>query len=135
MYLWSGQKEKAVNKKKAMTIENSRWDKEKMFFLTKEEQVEITSYEELFNCANQCLIDYDVDVDRFGRNRVDVLFVRLCMAVHSLFSTTDFESLSCKKHGNIYRVRVEWSNGGILDMELSALVEVVEHQCMARKQI
>ena len=60
-------------------IENTRWDKEKMFFLTKTEHVEITSLEEMFNCGNQCLIDCNVEVDRFGRNRIDMLFIQLCI--------------------------------------------------------
>ena len=116
-----------------MTIGNSRWDKGKMFFLSKEEQIEITSYEELFNCANQCLIDYDVEVDRFGRNKIDMLFVRLCMAIHSLCTAEEFKSLSCKKDGDVYRTRVEWTAGGSFEYDLEAVVKIVEHLCKTKK--
>jgi len=66
-------------------IENTRNDIEKMFFLTKTEQIVISSMDEVFNCANQCLYDPhnpELAFDRFGRNYLDRQFVQLCLVVH-----------------------------------------------------
>jgi len=82
-------------------IENSRDNVEKMFFLTKTDGVEISSFEEAFNCGNQALHDPqrpDLEFDRFGRNYTDRLFVELCMTIYILFLGEEcrFKFLSCK---------------------------------------
>jgi hypothetical protein len=109
-------------------IENSRWDKEKMFFLTKTEQVEITSFEELFNCGNQCPIDHNVEVDRFGRNLIDQSFVHLCDMIYLYLSckADSFKSLSCKRVGDKYAVCLLLRDE-TLEMELNEmLAEIVK---------
>ena len=119
-------------------IENTRWDKEKMFFLTRTDGVEITSFEEVFNCGNQALLDPrrpDLDFDRFGRNYTDRQFVELCMTIYLLFICEEgqFQHLSCRKVGEQYIVRLELSNE-TLEMELSEMVALLPQRIKNRGQ-
>jgi hypothetical protein len=114
-------------------IENSRDNVEKMFFLTRTDGVEISSFEEVFNCANQCLLDTrrpDLEFDRFGRNYLDRQFVGLCQVIYIylLCNQDIFQSLSCKKDGNKYIVRLQLSNE-TLESELTEMVELIAQRC------
>jgi hypothetical protein len=110
-------------------IENSRDNVEKMFFLTRTDGVEITSFEEVFNCGNQCLLDPkrpDLEFDRFGRNYLDRQFVGLCEVIYICFlcNSNMFQSLSCKKDGDKYIVRLQLSNE-TLELELNEMIELI----------
>ena len=103
-----------------------RWDKERMFFLTRVEQVEVSSMEEVFNCGNQCLLDpnnKDLEFDRFGRNYLDRQFVLLCMTIWAWKTILPFKSLFCRKDGERYVARLELSD------ETLEMVESLEKRC------
>ena len=111
-------------------IENARRDKNRFFFLTRIDEVEISSFREVFNCANQCLLSCDKEVDEFGRNSLDRMFVRLCHAVYILLLAQEkrFKSLSCKKFGEQYVARLELSDE-ILEMGLADMTALIEQRC------
>ena len=116
-------------------IENTRHDVKKMFFLTKTNGVEITSFQEVFNCGNQALLDPrrpDLDFDKFGRNYTDRQFVELCFNIYRSFliKQDSFQLLSCKKVDDQYIARLELSNE-TLEMELSEMVVLLEERCKA----
>jgi len=118
-------------------IENSRDNVEKMFFLTKTDGVEISSFEEVFNCGNQCLLNPrrpDLEFDRFGRNYTDRLFVELCMTIYILFHDEErrFKSLFCKKVGDQYSVRLKLSDE-IFEMELSEMIATLAQRFQTEK--
>ena len=116
-------------------LEKYGWDG-KFFLLTRDHTVEITSvgggyddvpmYEKgsLFHYANQCEGMRDTEpnekVDRFGRNYLDRLFVRLCLYIYLyVFPDNPFKSLTSRKDGDRYMVRVQYDD---VDLEM----EVVE---------
>ena len=117
-------------------IENTKDNREKMFFLTRTDGVEISSFEEVFNCGNQALYDPkrpDLEFDRFGRNYLDRQFIALCEVIYYFFleQKDSFKHLSCKKVGGHYIVRLELNNE-TLEMELSEMVTAMSQRCKER---
>ena len=101
-----------------------------MFFLTRDSDVEITCVGHspykvggLYHYARQgILADSTEELDAFGRNKTDRLFIQICEAVFNFVSWRDGEmlhSLSCKKEGDKYMARVRYND---VDLEM----EVVE---------
>jgi hypothetical protein len=109
-----------------------------MFFLTRDGDIEIT-YTDVFHYANQCLYEQCIteELDKFGRNYVDKLFIWLCNLVHLLptVADVDVERLSCKKDGDRYIVRLQLSNE-TLELELSEMVALLErkYNCVSKNQ-
>jgi hypothetical protein len=117
------------------------WNKDNMFFLTRDGDIEITEYDKLFYYGNQCLADgsrVKEEPDVFGRNYTDKLFIQLCIIVHIhlVYAPNTFQSLSCKKVGERYEVRLEllgdqFTGDETLEMELSEMVALFEERCRA----
>jgi len=105
------------------------FDKDKFFFLTRDGDIEVTEYDKLFYFGNQCLAGSRVteQIDEFGRNYTDKLFIRLCLIAHIyLVGKEDtFKSLSCRKDGERYIARLELV-GMTLEYELGFMVDLVE---------
>jgi hypothetical protein len=116
-----------------------------MFFLTRDGNVEITEvgypkYKPggLYHYARQSVLaDSTDELDAFGRNRTDRLFIRLCDAVFGMMMGKEdsFKSLTCKKDGDGYKVLVQLNvevNGREMlsetEGELANVVEVFEQQ-------
>ena len=111
------------------------WDG-KFFLLTRDHTVEITETGEddynkkgtLFFYANQ--VSYKPTeregVDKFGRNYIDLLFLQVCIGVQCLCVFADpqrcFHSLTTRKDGDRYLVRVRWD-----DMDVEIEVEEAFH--------
>jgi len=103
------------------------WNKDNMFFLTRDNPVEITSVEDLSRYANQCLFDVKEEPDEFGRNYIDKMFIGLCMELDAFVTCTHepdvvFKSLSCEKIGDEYMACVKYDDV-ILEMELVKMVD------------
>jgi hypothetical protein len=114
------------------------WNKDNMFFLTRACAIEIPHSDDewehgLFHYANQCSLPGGhlvADLDEFGRNQIDKLFIRLCLIVHIYVMGNDdvkFKRLSCKKIGARYVTRLEFSNE-TLEMELPEMVALLEQR-------
>ena len=114
------------------------WTKDNMFFLTRDGDIEISHSDDdwehcLFHYANQVSLPgcHLVEgVDEFGRNRIDRLFIRLCVLIHVyVICNTEimFKSLSCKKDGSEYRVHLELNNE-TLEQSLAEMVSVFERR-------
>jgi hypothetical protein len=109
------------------------WNANNMFFLTRDGDIEITCVKKLlFHYANQCLLGNtwkSKDLDDFGRNYYDKTFIRLCIDVYSYvcYEEEKFKSLSCKKTGDEYIVRLEFGEE-ILEMELVQMAEYLEQK-------
>jgi len=115
------------------------WRPEVMFFLTRDGDIEITSYgfpeinAGLYYYGGQCLRNYgtkpdDPEFDEFGRNRIDRQFVLLCMDVIWLLMDNNgatFISLSCKKADDKYIVRLQLTDE-TLEAELLEMIQLVE---------
>jgi len=107
-------------------------DRAALFYLTKNECVEVLSAQEAFLYANQYLLPCDEEVDDLGRNRTDRAFLRLCDLAYvydsmSNVPNSEFKSLSCKKVGDNYHVRLVLSNE-TLEMELFDMVELLQQR-------
>ena len=108
----------------------------KFFLLTRDHTVEITETGEdnynkkgtLFFYANQCYCQNDNtsedELDKFGRNYLDRMFIALCIQVQCLcvFSTFPkvFHSLTTRKEGDKYLVRVQYDDED-LEMEVKEM--------------
>ena len=111
----------------------------KFFLLTRDHTVEITTvgggYDDvpihekgcLFHYANQC--SYEIrkittDIDKFGRNYLDKMFIALCMYIHCevYFPTPKkmFKLLTTRKEGDKYIVRVQYDDVD-LEMEIEEM--------------
>ena len=132
-----------------MTIDKERnnimktiggWNSENMFFLTRDGDIEITTFG-YPKCENGGLYHYyrqgiDVqnlnELDEFGRNRIDRQFIRLCGFVFGYLMNNEntFQSLSCKKVGDQFVARLELT-GMTLEYELEFMVELIEKMCSA----
>lgn len=78
--------------------------------------------------ANQFLYERPKEtLDKFGRNYLDKMFVQLCIYIYNPTKKHEFKSLSCKKVGDEYMVRLERGDE-ILEMELLAMVALFEEQ-------
>ena len=114
-----------------------------MFFLTRDGDVEITSYDYperkkggLYHYAWQGIeTNSQEELDAFGRNYTDRLFIRLCDTVFGMVMGKEdtFKSLSCKKVGDQYVVRLELSDE-TLELELTEMIAVLEQRCRARAE-
>ena len=114
-----------------------KWNKNNKFFLTRDGDIEILHSDdrwewELFHFVDQQhgVRMEDEELDMFGRNYTDKLFIRLCYVVHgyvifTLKRSNPFQSLSCKKVGDQYIARLVLSNE-TLEMELSEMVALLE---------
>jgi len=106
------------------------WNAANMFFLTRDvtdtNSHVITSMDAVLRYSNQCLFDMDDELDAFGRNYTDKIFIRLCMLVwvarHRFMA---FKSLSCKKVEGAYIVRLQYDNN-VIEMELLEMVRYFE---------
>ena len=111
-----------------------------MFFLTRDGNVVITDvgypgskgYDyrsgTLYYYARQSVqANSNEDVDEFGRNYIDRLFIRLCDAVFGrvMGKEETFVSLSCENTGENYEVRLELTDE-ILEMGLAEMVALFE---------
>ena len=111
------------------------WNSENMFFLTRDGDIEITSfgypkYEKngLYHYSRQGMYaESEEELDVFGRNYTERQFIRLCCFVFGYLMDKEkmFQSLSCKKVGDQYIARLELSNE-TLEMELSEMVVLLE---------
>ena len=114
--------------------------KDGLFFLTRDGDVEIrhsagnktVDEPALFHYANQWLAERPLtkDIDEFGRNYTDKLFIRLCIVVLNYVNVIlpyphTFVALSCKKVGEQYVAKLELSNE-TLEMELAEMVALLE---------
>ena len=117
-------------------IKNRGWDG-KFFLLTRDHTVEITTVGgdygdvpiaergSLFFYSNQVLVGKPKEeVDAFGRNYIDQVFIALCGKLHSFVDRPEpnkkaFHSLTTRKDGDRYMVRVRYDD---VDLEM----EVVE---------
>ena len=117
-------------------IEHYGWNG-KFFLLTRDHTVEITTvgggyddvdiYEKgcLFHYANQWLYQKPNDmVDMFGRNFLDQVFIVLCLQLHLFVCFCEpkiiFKSLTTRKEGDRYLVRVQYDNED-LEMEVEEM--------------
>ena len=77
----------------------------------------------MFHYGNQVLLGRRArkEVDEFGRDYLDQMFIALCMHLHIFASCPDvkFHSLTARKDGDRYMVRVRYDD---VDLEM----EVVE---------
>jgi len=107
----------------------------KFFFLTRDCPIEITTvgggYGDvdihkkgcLFFYANQWLEKRDKElndeIDRFGRNYLDRVFIELCIHLHFFISCTEpqkrFTSLTARKEGEKYMIKVLYDD---VDLEM-----------------
>jgi len=116
-----------------------------MFFLTKTYTVEITtigypgndgypySNESLCHYAWQGIkADSTEELDMFGRNRTDRLFIQMCELVFGLVMGNEdtFKSLSCKKENDHYTAKLELTSETI-EMELTEMVKELQHRAAA----
>ena len=112
-------------------IKNRGWDG-KFFLLTRDHTVEITETGEddydkkgtLFFYTNQVAMRHpQKEVDEFGRNYIDQVFLALCIRIHDSVHLSKppkaFHSLTTRKDGDRYMVRVRYDD---VDLEM----EVVE---------
>jgi len=116
------------------------WNSANMFFLTRDGDIEIHHTDDeweygLFHYANQWADGGHrvKELDRFGRNQTDKMFIHLCACLHGYVVCTDsvtFKALSCKKVGDQYIVRLELADE-TLEMELSEMVAELETRCKA----
>jgi len=111
------------------------WDG-KFFLLTRDPAVEITTVGGghgdvpiaekgcLFHYANQCLYmnpfnNPSGEIDVFGRNLLDQMFIALCNHFYLFVSCCEppkaFKSLSTRKEGDRYMVRVQYDD---VDLEM-----------------
>jgi hypothetical protein len=112
-----------------------KWNKDNIFFLTREEYVEVTAYGHpkledgsLYYYSCQIWYGYDGISDEFGRNEIDRQFVLLCNNLFVYFSgQEEFKSLSCKKIGERYVVRLE-SSKETLEMGLSEMIDLFDER-------
>ena len=116
----------------------------KFFLLTRDHTVEIITlgggYGDvpiaekgcLFHYANQCLYRHPYnnpnrEIDVFERNYLDQVFIALCMHLHIFFGglpDVDFKSLTTRKEGDKYLVRVQYDNVD-LEMEVEEMFHYV----------
>ena len=119
-------------------LERYGWDG-KFFFLTRDHNVEITTmgggygdvpiHEKgcLFFYANQVMYQKpSSEIDNFGRNYLDQLFIDLCAGIHVFVYCSEprkvFKSLTTRKEGDRYLVRLQYD-----DMEMEMEVEEMYH--------
>ena len=107
-----------------------RWNG-KFFLLTRDHTVEITETGEddynkkgtLFFYANQCAVRPKEEIDEFGRNYLDQMFIGLCVQLRCFICLPEppkaFHSLTTLKDGDRHMVRVRYDD---VDLEM----EVVE---------
>ena len=106
---------------------------DEMFYLTRDGDIEITCVGHspykaggLYHYARQgILADSTEELDAFGRNRTDRLFIQVCEAVFNFVSWKEgeqFKSLSTRKDGALYLVRVQYD-----DVDLEMEVEEMYH--------
>jgi len=103
-------------------IEKFGWNANNMFFLTRDGDIVLTSWQELtFRYASQWLPDdayLHEELDEFGRYYIDKRFIHVCQLVSVYAMDEDlFKSFSCKKTENGYIVRLEYGDEE-LEMEL-----------------
>ena len=104
----------------------------KFFLLTRDHTVEITETGEddlnkkgtLFFYSNQVAMYHpQKEVDEFGRNYIDQVFMALCIRIYNFITfpvpPKVFHSLTTRKDGDLYFVRVRYDD---VDLEM----EVVE---------
>ena len=107
------------------------WNQDNMFFLTRTPVVEITTVGDpcdvdcdltgtLYQFSDQCIKGIPIP-DQWGRNHIDQQFIALCdkLYVMATCTKTVFHSLTTRKDGNRYLVRVQYDD---VDLEM----EVVE---------
>ena len=105
----------------------------KFFLLTRDHTVEITETGEddynkkgtLFFYANQVAMRHpNKEIDEFGRNYLDQVFLALCIRVQEMvvFSATPkmFKLLTTRKEGDKYIVRVQYDDED-LEMEVKEM--------------
>ena len=107
------------------------WNKDNMFFLTRDGDIEITQYGYpkyevggVYHYSRQgVLAETEEELDEFGRNCTDRQFIRLCGFVFGLLMNKEntFQSLSCKKIDDQYIARLELTDE-TLEMELSEMI-------------
>ena len=101
--------------------------KDNVFKMTEVVPIEITHPGDLFSIANQGVVEHrSYEPDKYGRVFIDKQFCRLCCLVH-VEEVDMFQSLSCKKNGDKYIVRLELTNE-TLEMELTEMVALLEQR-------
>jgi len=117
------------------------WNKTNMFFLTRDGAIAVTDFEEVFNLSNQCLLPCGEELDSFGRNQIDRMFIRLCNRIDLYVKGSDgcieFESLQCQKIGDLYWVRLvlmgdQFTGNETLDEPLDELLGLLEKRLQRR---
>ena len=81
--------------------------------------------------GNQYLVrkQWETEDDRFGRNRLDCTFIALCLEFYlfHLFPDFDFKSLTARKEGDDYFVRMQYNNVDI-EYELTEAFSIIRKQ-------
>jgi hypothetical protein len=122
------------HKRKIMSDKFYKWNKDNVFFLTKEGHVEVTAYGHpkledgsLYWFADQSWHGNSGVPDGFGRNQIDIWFVQLCNTLFGYLMCKEetFRLLSCKKDNDRYIARLELTDE-TLEMELGEMVELLE---------
>lgn len=132
-----------------MTEAFYKWDKDNVFFLTREGRVEIISYGypkledgSLYYYADQVWLGGDQIPDKFGRNQIDSLFIRLCyrLSIYLLGKEDTFKSLRCEKiaangtDDEYYRVWLELTNE-TQSLSLAGMIEYLEQQMKTEARV
>ena len=118
---------------------------DEMFFLTRDGDIEITSYGypkledgSLYYYADQVWLGGGQIPDNFGRNQIDIQFIRLCHILSICLQEETFKSLSCKKVGEKYIARLELTDE-TLEMALAEMVALFEKrwccQCKVHNKV
>jgi len=117
----------------------------KFFLLTRDHPIEITELGggfdggeidikgSLFHYANQCLSKRDTspndELDEFGRNYLDRMFIALCIQIHvfvvSHIPQMTFRLFTIRKENDKYMARLQYDNVD-LEMELLEMAQYFE---------